>query len=98
MTDEDAKLAALLRAPDRPEDLSFVDSVIREVAIDERLRAAKAASWKQFIADAGATAAVVAAAALLRQAPGGTGLTSVVLLMLVASWIVMIRPQRPATV
>ena len=96
MTDDDANLAALLGAPERPSDAAFVDAVMREVLLEQRLRAARVASWRQFAKEAAATGAVIAAAVVLSTGLPGAGFTGMLLLALLGSWVLMLRPQSAA--
>jgi hypothetical protein len=96
MTDEDAKLASILRAPERPADRAFVQGVMSEVLLEERLRAARAASWQQFWKEAAATVAVIAAALVLSSSLAEAQFSGILVLALLGSWVLMIRPQAAA--
>jgi hypothetical protein len=78
MTDEDrldARLSALLGAPDPVPDPDFVARMARIVAAEQKLAAARARLWRRFTLEVLASAAVVAAFYLLwRLTPAGLDL------------------------
>ena len=61
----DARLAALFAEPARAPDEAFVARVERALAMERRFAAARRATWKRFLVEAAASAAVVAAFQLL---------------------------------
>ncbi len=96
MTNEEARLAELFGAPQRRTDAEFVESVMREVLVEERLRAARLASWRACMTEAAATAAIVGAALVLSEHLRAAGMTGLLVLALFASWVLMVGPRATA--
>lgn len=98
MTDDDARLRALLAPADRSVDRGFVNLVVCDVEIERHLRNARRTSWNRFAVDVATAGSVLAPAWLASNivaAGHGPG-PGLILMIIIGSCGFLFRPAALA--